>query len=132
MCIRDRVVEHWHSGSMTTRISELNRAVPGAYVEISEVLAKKLGIKEGDSVIVESRRGKIELPAKVLDVTKATGGPRWDYVFIPWFDEYKLINMIMPDAFDPFSFQSDYKLFAVKLYRGKTKTRQAEPGKVIA
>lgn len=127
-----RVVEHWHSGSMTTRVSELNRAVPGAYVEINLELAKKLGIKEGDSVIVESPRGKIELPAKVLDVTKATGGPRYDYVFVPWFDEYKLINMIMRDAFDPFSFQPDYKMFAVKVYKGKTKTRQAEPGKVIA
>lgn len=127
-----RVVEHWHTGSMTTRVSELNRAVPGAYVEINVELAKRLGIKEGDSVIIESRRGKIELPAKVLDVTKATGGPRTDYVFIPWFDEYKLINMIMNEYFDPFSFQMDYKMFSVKIYKGKTKTRQAEPGKVIA
>jgi nitrate reductase NapA len=127
-----RVVEHWHTGSMTTRVAELNRAVPGAYVELNEALAKKLGIKNGDSVIVESPRGKIELPAKVLDVTKATGGPRFDYVFVPWFDEYKLINMIMRDAFDPFSFQPDYKMFAVKIYKGKTKGRQAEPGKVIA
>lgn len=127
-----RVVEHWHSGSMTTRVPELARAVPGAYVEINEILAKKLGIKNGDSVIVESPRGKIELPAKVLDVQKATGGPRHDYVFIPWFDEYKLINMIMRDAFDPFSFQADYKMFAVKIYKGKTKGRQAEPGRIIA
>lgn len=126
-----RVVEHWHSGSMTTRVTELNRAVPGAYVELSEALGKKLGIKNGDSVIVESPRGKIELPAKLLDVAKATGGPRYDYVFVPWFDEYKLINMIMRDAFDPFSFQADYKMFAVKIYKGKTKGRQAEPGKVI-
>ena len=126
-----RVVEHWHSGSMTTRVDELNRAVPGAYVELNEELAKKLGIKNGDSVIVESPRGKIELPAKVLDVTKATGGPRYDYVFVPWFDEYKLINMIMRDAFDPFSFQPDYKMFAVKIYKGRTKGRQAEPGKIV-
>ena len=51
-----RVVEHWHSGSMTTRVPELSRAVPGAYVELNEILAKKLGIKNGDSVIVESPR----------------------------------------------------------------------------
>jgi nitrate reductase NapA len=127
-----RVIEHWHSGSMTTRVSELTRAVPVAYVEINAELAKRLGIKEGDSVIVESRRGKIELPAKVLDVAKATGGPRFDYVFIPWFDEYKLVNMIMNEHHDPFSFQMDYKMFSVKIYKGKTKGRQAEPGKVIA
>lgn len=127
-----RVIEHWHTGSMTTRVSELNRAVPRAYVEINSELAKKLGIKEGDSVIVEARRGKIELPAKVLDVAKATGGPRFDYVFIPWFDEYKLVNMIMNEYFDPFSFQMDYKMFSVKIYKGKTKGKQAEPAKVIA
>lgn len=127
-----RIVEHWHTGSMTTRVSELNRAVPGAYVEINEILAKKFGIKNGDSVIIESRRGKVELPAKVLDVTKATGGPRQDYVFIPFFDEYKLVNMIMNEYFDPFSFQMDYKMFSVKLYKGKTKGRQAEPSKIIA
>lgn len=127
-----RVLEHWHTGSMTTRVPQLARAVPGAYVEINEELAKQLGIKTGDIVIVESRRGKIELPAKVLNVTQATGGPRKDYVFIPWFDEYKLINMIMPDFFDPFSFQPDYKMFAVKIYKGRTKTRQAEPTKVVA
>jgi nitrate reductase NapA len=127
-----RVIEHWHSGSMTTRVPELNRAVPGAYVELSDALARKLGIRNGEPVIVESPRGRIELPAKVLDVAKATGGPRYDYVFVPWFDEYKLINMIMRDAFDPFSFQADYKMFAVKIYKGKTKGRQAEPGRVIA
>ncbi len=126
-----RVIEHWHSGSMTTRVPELARAVPGAYVELNEILANKLGIKNGDSVVVESPRGKIELPAKLLDVTKATGGPRHDYVFIPWFDEYKLINMIMRDSFDPFSFQADYKMFAVKIYKGKVKGRQAEPGKIV-
>jgi nitrate reductase NapA len=126
-----RVLEHWHSGSMTTRVRELSRANPHAYVEINKVLADKMGIREGDSVIVESPRGKIELPAKVLDVAKATGGPRHDYVFIPWFDEFKLINMIMRDAFDPFSKQADYKMFAVRIYKGKTKGTQAEPGPIV-
>ncbi|RMD59587.1 MAG: hypothetical protein D6828_01285, partial [Nitrospirae bacterium] len=126
-----RVIEHWHSGSMTTRVRELSRANPFAYIEINKILAKKLGIKSGDFVIVESPRGKIHLPARVLDVTTATGGPRHDYVFIPWFDEYKLINMIMRDSFDPFSKQADYKMFAVKLYKGKLPTSQAEPGEII-
>jgi len=127
-----RVLEHWHTATMTGRVPQLARAVPGAYVEINEELARKLRVKTGDIVVVESRRGKIELPVKVLNVTQATGGPRKDYIFIPWFDELKLINMIMPDFFDPFSFQPDYKLFAVKIYKGRTKTRQAEPGRVVA
>jgi nitrate reductase NapA len=109
----------------------LNTGIPGAYIEINEVLAKKMKIRTGDRIVVESPRGKIELPARVLDVTRATGGPRHDYVFIPWFDEYKLINMIMRDAFDLFSKQADYKMFAVKIYKGRTKTTQAEPGKIV-
>jgi hypothetical protein len=40
--------------------------------------------------------------------------------------------MIMRDAFDPFSFQADYKMFAVRLSKGRTKGRQAEPGTIIA
>lgn len=127
-----RVVEHWHTGSMTTRVPELSRAVPGAYVELNAQMAAKLGIREGDRVIVESRRGRIELPAKVLDVARATGGPRHDYVFIPFFDEYKLINMIMNEHFDPLSFQMDYKMFSAKIYKGKTSGPQAQPSQVIA
>ncbi|CUT01382.1 hypothetical protein JGI17_11161, partial [Candidatus Kryptonium thompsonii] len=65
------------------------------------------------------------------DVTKATGGPRKDFVFIPWFDERKLINMIMPDRFDPFSFHPDYKMFAVKLYKGTLRVKQALPDKPV-
>lgn len=126
-----RVLEHWHTGSMTGRVAELIKAMPGAYVEINSELAKELKINDGDSVIVETLRGKIELKAKVLDVTKATGGPRKDFVFIPWFDERKLINMIMPDRFDPFSFQPDYKLFAVKLYKGTLRVKQALPDKPV-
>jgi nitrate reductase NapA len=127
-----RVIEHWHTGSMTSRVPELKRAVAKAYVEISSKLAEKLGVKDGEALIVESPRGKIELPAKVLDIRKTTGGPREDYVFVPWFDEGKLINMIMRDSFDPFSFQADYKMFAVKIYKGKTRTPQAEPKPVMA
>ncbi|CUS84475.1 periplasmic nitrate reductase subunit NapA apoprotein [Candidatus Kryptonium thompsonii] len=126
-----RVLEHWHTGTMTGRVPELIRAVPGAYVEINSELAKELKINDGDPVIVETQRGKIELKAKVLDVTKATGGPRKDFVFIPWFDERKLINMIMPDRFDPFSFQPDYKMFAVKLYKGTLRVKQALPDKPV-
>jgi anaerobic selenocysteine-containing dehydrogenase len=127
-----RVLEHWHTGSMTTRVKELARSVPGAYAEINSELAKELGIKDGDMIVVETLRGKIELKAKVLDVLKATGGPRKDLIFIPWFDERKLINMIMPDKFDPFSFEADYKQFAVKIYKGTLPRKQAIPNtKVI-
>ncbi len=120
-----RVIEHWHTATMTNRVPEINRVLPEAYVEINAKLAEKLGIKDGDPVILESPRAKIELKAKVLDPKKALGGPRYDYLFVPWFDEKKLIGFLLRDNFDPFSFQADYKMAAVKLYKGTLQRKQA-------
>ena len=42
-----RVLEHWHSGSMTRRIKQLHQAVPAAYVELNRADAEEMGIEEG-------------------------------------------------------------------------------------
>ncbi len=127
-----RVIEHWHSGTMTLRVPEIKRVLPEAYVEINAKLAEELGIKDGEPVIVESPRAKIELKAKVLDPKKALGGPRYDYLFAPWFDHNKLVSFLLRDNFDPFSFQADYKMAAVKIYKGTLPVKQAVPKKIVA
>ena len=58
-----RVIEHWHSGSMTMRIEPLRRAMPGAYVELHRDDARALGIQNGERVEVRTRRGAMSLPA---------------------------------------------------------------------
>ncbi|MAT16020.1 MAG: nitrate reductase [Planctomyces sp.] len=111
MLTTGRVLEHWHTGSMTRRIPELSRAMPSAYLEINPVDAEKLNVKNSDMVLVESRRGKLELPVWI----NGRGACPEGTVFIPFFDETLLVNNLTLDAFDPFSKQPDYKKTAVRL-----------------
>lgn len=106
-----RVVEHWHTGSMTRRIPVLHRAVPRAYVELNPGDAKRLGIRNGEMVRLTSRRGRIDLPASIDERGRPTPGQ----VFVPFFDESLLINELTIDAFCPISKQPDYKKCAVKV-----------------
>ena len=106
-----RVIEHWHSGSMTRRIPVLHKAVPEAYVEINPNDAKRMQIQTGDKVKLTTRRGEIIIPASV----NGRGVPAPMQVFVPFFDENMLINNITLDAFCPISKQPDYKKCAVQI-----------------
>ncbi len=106
-----RVLEHWHSGSLTRRIPALHRSVPESYCEINEDDAKAMQIYDGDMVTVESRRGKCTLPARV----NGRGRPVKGAVFVPFFDENYRINNVTLDQFDPYSNQPDYKKCAVRI-----------------
>jgi nitrate reductase NapA len=108
-----RVLEHWHSGSMTRRIKQLHQAVPAAYVELNRVDADDLGIAEGDQVKLVSRRGELVLRARIDD----RGRPPRGSVFVPFFDEGKLINRLTLDAMDNLSYEPDYKKCAVKVQK---------------
>ncbi len=106
-----RVLEHWHTGSMTRRIKQLHQAVPEAYVELNRADADELGIAPGDRVKLTSRRGELVLKAKVDD----RGKPPRGAVFVPFFDEGKLVNRLTLDALDNISYEPDYKKCAVKV-----------------
>ncbi len=106
-----RVLEHWHTGSMTRRVKELHQAVPEAYVELSRSDAAELGIENGQRVRVSSRRGSVELKVKVDE----RGRPPRGSVFIPFFDESRLANVLTLDAMDCISKEPDYKKCAVRV-----------------
>ncbi|MEE3998703.1 molybdopterin-dependent oxidoreductase [Tenacibaculum sp. FZY0031] len=106
-----RVVEHWHTGSMTRRIPVLHRAMPHSYVELNPDDAKRMQIKTGDMVKLTTRRGHITLPASVNE----RGVPAPMQVFVPFFDENMLINEITLDSFCPISKEPDYKKCAVNV-----------------
>ncbi len=108
-----RVLEHWHTGTMTMRVPPLRRAMPQSYVEIHPDDARALGIANGDLVEVASRRGKIVLPAWI----DGRGRPPRGLVFVPFFDERLLINRVTLGQIDPISKEPDYKKCAVKLRR---------------
>ena len=96
---------------MTRRIPQLSRAMPTAYVEVHPDDARELNIRNGEQVIVESRRGAMELPVWINGRGRVPRGS----IFVPFFDESKLINDVTLDAHDPFSKQPDYKKCAARL-----------------
>jgi nitrate reductase NapA len=108
-----RVLEHWHSGTMTMRVPELFRAVPEALCYMHPEDAKKYGVKRGELVWVESRRGKVKARVE----TRGRNRPPKGLVFVPWFDEKVFINKVCLDATCPMSKQTDYKKCAVKIYK---------------
>ncbi|MBT3218559.1 MAG: molybdopterin-dependent oxidoreductase [Proteobacteria bacterium] len=108
-----RVLEHWHTGTMTGRVPQLRRAMPQSYVEMNREDARALRIANGDLVRVESRRGHVDLPVW-LD---GRGQPPQGSLFVPFFDERILINKVTLDEHDPFSKQPDYKKCAVRVRR---------------
>ncbi len=108
-----RVLEHWHSGTMTMRVPELYRAVPEALCYMHPNDAKAKGVKRGELVWVESRRGKVKARVE----TRGRNRPPQGLVFVPWFDEKVFINKVCLDATCPMSKQTDFKKCAVKIYK---------------
>jgi len=108
-----RVLEHWHSGSMTRRVPELYKAVPDAVMFIHPNDAKKRGLRRGMTAKVASRRGDILLKVE----TRGRNRPPEGLIFVPWFDAGRLINKLTLDATDPLSKETDYKKCAVKVER---------------
>ena len=108
-----RVLEHWHTGSMTRRVKQLHQAVKEGYVELNRADAQRLGVGTGQMVRVVSRRGELELPAQV----DGRGKPPQGSVFIPFFDESRLPNVLTLDAMDNISKEPDYKKCAVRVER---------------
>ncbi|MCK8818223.1 molybdopterin-dependent oxidoreductase [Natroniella sulfidigena] len=106
-----RVIEHWHTGSMTMRAEELREEMPEAYVELHPEDADKLNVTDDDLVKLTSRRGEIELKVRV----GGRGEPQPGLLFVPFFDREKLINLLVIDEYDPVSKEPEFKIGAVKI-----------------
>jgi nitrate reductase NapA len=111
-----RVLEHWHSGTMTRRVPELYKAFPEAVCFMHPDDAAELKLRRGDEVKVLSRRGFIRTRVETRGRNKTPRG----LVFVPWFDEAQLINKVTLDATDPISLQTDYKKCAVRIEKVST------------
>ena len=108
-----RVLEHWHTGSMTRRVPELHKAVPEAQVFMHPDDAKKRGLQRGMAVKVISRRG--EMIGRIE--TRGRNKPPVGLVYVPFFDESRLVNKLTLDATCPISKETDFKKCAVKVVR---------------
>ncbi len=110
-----RLLEHWHTGSMTRRIPELDRALPEALLNIHPNDAAKLGIKDGDLVHVKSRYGALDIKASTAGRTE----PQEGIVFAPFFAEETLVNLAVQDTYCPLSKEPDYKKTCVSITKAK-------------
>ena len=72
-----------------------------------------MGVQTGDAVRLTTRRGTLVLAAAV----DGRGKPPRGSVFVPFFDEKKLINLLTLDAMDCISKEPDYKKCAVRVDR---------------
>ena len=109
--VTGRVLEHWHSGSMTLRVPELYKAYPGAQCFMHPVDARERGLNQGTEIRLISRRGEIRTRVETRGRNRMPRG----VVFVPWFDASQLINRVTLDATDPISKQTDFKKCAIKI-----------------
>jgi predicted molibdopterin-dependent oxidoreductase YjgC len=104
-----RSIFHYHTGTMTRRTPKLNSEVPGGFVQINPADAANGRIKSGDVVTLRSRRGSIDVLAKVTtDVP-----PRM--VFVPFHFAEACANVLTNPALDPACKMPEYKVCAVRV-----------------
>ena len=108
-----RVLEHWHTGTMTRRVPELYRSMPDAWLYMNPDDAKKRGLQRGDTVKVMTRRGEVSTKVETRGRNKMPQG----MVFMPFFDEHRLVNKLTLDATCPISKETDFKKCACKVVK---------------
>ncbi|WP_225096890.1 molybdopterin oxidoreductase family protein [Streptomyces sp. CoH27] len=105
-----RVVAQYQSGAQTRRVTELNTAAPGPFVELHPRLAARIGAAEGDPVTVVSRRGRATAPARI------TSAIRPDTLFMPFhWPGAGRANTLTNPALDPTSRMPEFKSCAVRV-----------------
>ncbi len=104
-----RTIFHFHTGTMSRRVSALNREVPTGYVEINPKDAQKIGTRNGDIVTITSRRGNIKIKARI---TKRVNE---GVVFIPFHFAECAANVLTNPALDPVAKIPEYKACACRV-----------------
>jgi formate dehydrogenase major subunit len=115
-----RLLEHWHTGAMTRRASNLSALEPEAIACLNRWDMKRLGIEAGDRVRVATRRGEIALTAR-LDRDVPEG-----MVFIPFCFEEAAANVLTNPQLDPFGKIPEFKFCAARVERERMLDAAAE------
>ncbi|MEU1480391.1 molybdopterin-dependent oxidoreductase [Streptomyces sp. NPDC005760] len=126
-----RLQHQWHTLTKTAKVAKLNKLNPGPFVELHPEDASALGVVDGDSVEVASRRGRAVLPAVVTDRVR----PGCCFAPFHWndlFGEYLSVNAVTSDAVDPLSFQPEFKVCAVSLTKVPTPVTVRTPAAAAA
>ena len=104
-----RVIWQWHTGTMTRRSWSLEKEAPIGWIEINTEDAKELGIKDQEVVRASTRRGSIDIPARVTpEIVKGV-------MFIPFHYREHPANRLTHNALDPIARIPEFKACAVKV-----------------
>ncbi|MCE7743029.1 MAG: formate dehydrogenase subunit alpha [Candidatus Heimdallarchaeota archaeon] len=109
MLTTGRILYHFHTGEMSRRSKGLHERRPIERSQINSKDAEKLGIKDGDKIQIESRRGKLTTVAKVTD--KIQEG----LVFMSFHFKESAANLLTNDALDPLAKIPEFKVCAIKV-----------------
>ncbi len=104
-----RILWHWHTGSMTRRSATLDNEVPTGWIEINPADAKELGIKNKEMVKATTRRGTVNVTAKVTDEIMQ------GVMFMPFHFAECAANVLTNNALDPIAKIPEFKACAVKV-----------------
>jgi formate dehydrogenase alpha subunit len=104
-----RLLQHFHTGTMTRRSNVLSVLVPKCLLEINPSDANKIDVEDGEIVRVRSRRGEIVVEIKVTE--RSPEGS----VFIPFHFSEAAANKLTNAALDPISKIPELKVCAVKV-----------------
>jgi formate dehydrogenase major subunit len=114
-----RQLEHWHTGAMTRRASNLDAIEPGAVASVSRGTLAKVGVEAGAMIRVSTRRGVVELTARQDD------GVPDGVVFIPFAFVEAAANLLTNPALDPFGKIPEFKYCAAKVEKVEEATHVA-------
>lgn len=103
-----RILEHFHTGSMTHRSQVLEALAPESCVEINPVDAERLGIEEGDLISLSSRRGELQTRARQTHRVN----PGQVFMAFHWGDSPA--NRLTNSAFDPQAKIPEFKVSSIK------------------
>ncbi|MBV1926158.1 MAG: formate dehydrogenase subunit alpha [Rhodobacteraceae bacterium] len=115
-----RMLEHWHTGSMTRRAAVLDWAEPEANASLHPKTLRRLGIKPGQMITIETRRGSVTIMARV-DRAIAE-----DMVYLPFAFVEAAANMLTNPALDPFGKIPEFKFAACRVSVGSKNHVAAE------
>jgi len=110
--ITGRQLEHWHTGSMTRRASVLDNIEPEPVASVHPLDLEQFGVRPGETLTIESRRGAISLYARADN-----GMPR-GAVFVPFCYYEAAVNKLTNPALDPFGKIPEFKYCAVRVTKG--------------
>ena len=118
-----RLLYHWHGGTITRRVQGLLELAPRLEVAIHPVDARRVGVEDGEPVVLASRRGELEGYARLTEAVRPGA------VFVPFVKlADSAANFLTNSAFDPSSRIPEYKVCAVRLGPARATAGRARAG----